>query len=208
MAAAQTQLIQAQEATEVARSNLGRFVGLEPGQIEVAAVNLMQLPPERNLAPQNTAADPLALEQNATVNQLIAQLKILERNIENSVAHSGVTGRVSAFPQRLHTRESCGLCRAGAGNGDGSLAPGMYPTVKWPVHHRRSALVVPKTSVVTTTERTFVIRDLKGNAEWVDVKRGASEGDLVEVLGNLNVGDKVVRRATDEIRPGTRLRTE
>ena len=58
-------------------------------------------------------------------------------------------------------------------NRDGSLAPGMYPTVKWPVRSGRAALFVPRTSVVTTTERTFVIRDRNGRAEWVDVKKGA-----------------------------------
>jgi len=90
-------------------------------------------------------------------------------------------------------------------NRDGSLAPGMYPTVKWPVRRSRPSLFVPKTSVVTTTERTFVVRDHNGQAEWVDVKKGVSEGDLVEVMGNLKPGDKVVRRATDEIRDGTPL---
>jgi RND family efflux transporter MFP subunit len=93
-------------------------------------------------------------------------------------------------------------------NRDGSLAPGMYPAVRWPVDETRAALFVPKTSVVTTTERTFVIRDLDGHAEWVDVKKGASDGDEVEVLGNLKVGDKLVRRATDEIRPGAPLRRQ
>ena len=87
-------------------------------------------------------------------------------------------------------------------NRDGSLAPGMYPTVKWPVRRSRPALFVPKTTVVATTERTFVIRDQSGKAEWVDVKKGVAEGDLVEVIGNLKPGDRVVRRATDEIRDG------
>jgi len=63
-------------------------------------------------------------------------------------------------------------------------------------------LFVPKTSVVTTTERTFVIRDKGGRAEWVDVKKGAADGDLVEVSGALQPGDKVVRRGTDELREG------
>jgi hypothetical protein len=88
-------------------------------------------------------------------------------------------------------------------NRDGSLAPGMYPTVKWPVRRSRPALFVPRTSVVTTTERTFAIRDRGGQAEWVDVKKGVTDGDLVEVIGNLKPGDRVVRRATDEIREGT-----
>jgi len=90
-------------------------------------------------------------------------------------------------------------------NGDGALAPGMYPSVKWPVRSPRAELWVPKTSVVTTTERTFVIRDHSGQAEWVDVKKGVTEGDLVQVIGSLRPGDMVVRRATDEIREGTSI---
>jgi len=39
------------------------------------------------------------------------------------------------------------------------------------------------------------------------VRTGGADGDLVEVLGNLQAGDQVVRRATDEIREGTPLRT-
>jgi hypothetical protein len=87
-------------------------------------------------------------------------------------------------------------------NRDGSLAPGMYSTVKWPVRRSRPALFVPRTSVVTTTERTFVIRNKNGQAEWVDVRKGVVEGDLVEILGSLKAGDTVVRRASDEIRDG------
>jgi RND family efflux transporter MFP subunit len=90
-------------------------------------------------------------------------------------------------------------------NRDGSLAPGMYPTVQWPVRRPGAALFVPKTSVVTTTERTFVIRDKEGRAQWVDVKKGAGDGDLVQVSGDLKAGDKVVRRATDEVREGTAI---
>ncbi len=92
-------------------------------------------------------------------------------------------------------------------NTDGSLAPGMYATVKWPVRRSRPSMFVPKTSVVTTTERIFVIRDKDGRAEWVDVRKGAAEGDLIEVMGDLKPGDLVVRRATDEIRQGAKLDT-
>jgi len=90
-------------------------------------------------------------------------------------------------------------------NSDGSLSPGMYPTVKWPVRKSRAALMVPTSSVVTTTERTFVIRDRSGRAEWVDVRKGAVVGGLIEVLGDLRVGDLVIRRATDETREGSSL---
>ena len=92
-------------------------------------------------------------------------------------------------------------------NRDGLLAPGMYPSVKWPIRRSRPALFVPKTSVVTTTERTFVVRNQNGRAEWVDVRKGAAEGDLMEVLGDLKAGDLVVRVATDEIREGSAIQS-
>jgi len=90
-------------------------------------------------------------------------------------------------------------------HGDGSLSPGMYPSVKWPIRRTRPPLLVPKTSVVTTAERTFVVRGRNGKAEWVDVKKGAADGDNIEVMGNLQAGEMVVRRATDEIRDGAAL---
>ena len=115
-------------------------------------------------------------------------------------AYAGVIARIShAMDQRTRTM----AVELDVINRDGSLAPGMYPTVKWPVRRSRPALFVPRTSVVTTTERTFAIRDQGGQAEWVDVKKGVTDGDLVEVIGNLKPGDRVVRRATDEIREGT-----
>jgi membrane fusion protein, multidrug efflux system len=90
-------------------------------------------------------------------------------------------------------------------NTDVRLAPGMYAEVSWPVRRAQASLLVPPTSIVTTTERTFVIRIKQGVAEWVNVGRGARVGDLIEVFGPLQEGDAVVRRGTDEIREGTKL---
>jgi outer membrane protein TolC len=80
LAAARTQLIQAQRAVEVARANLSQFVGIEPAQIAVSASRLLQLPPEQAPPPLNTAANPISVEQNAVVEQLRAQLRGLERS--------------------------------------------------------------------------------------------------------------------------------
>lgn len=91
------------------------------------------------------------------------------------------------------------------GNANGRLAAGMYPSVKWPVHGSQKVLLVPLSSIVNTSERTFVIRVQDGSAEWVDVKRGPVHGDLVEVVGSLTDKDVVLRRGTDEIRQGTRI---
>jgi len=90
-------------------------------------------------------------------------------------------------------------------NGDGKLATGMFADVLWPIRRASTSLVVPATAIVTTTERTFVIRNRGGKAEWVNVRRGTTMGDRVEVFGALREGDMVVRRANDEIREGAPL---
>ncbi len=126
---------------------------------------------------------------------------------------------VPAYPQRAYSGTVARIAHAldpktrtmpvelDVPNRDGSLSPGMYPMVKWPVVQPRPALMVPKTSVVTTTERVFVIRDNNGKAEWVNVKVGPAQGDLVEVTGNLQPGDKVVKRGTDELREGMAIQS-
>jgi len=90
-------------------------------------------------------------------------------------------------------------------NAAGNLAPGMYAEVSWPVLRRGESLFVPVGAVKSTTERTFVVRLRDGVAEWVDVRRGMTEGKQLEVFGDLKAGDTVVARGTDEIRPGTRI---
>jgi multidrug efflux pump subunit AcrA (membrane-fusion protein) len=122
--------------------------------------------------------------------------------------------RVPAYPERTYAGTVARIAHAldektrtmavelDVFNRDGSLSPGMYPAVRWPIRGSGPQLLVPKTSVVTTTERTFVIRDRNGRAEWVDVRKGNSEGELIAVAADLKPGDMVVRRANDEIREG------
>ena len=157
------------------------------------------------------------------VIQQVSHLRLVaavpEEDVSGIVNGASVAFQVPAWPARTYTGTVARISHAldpktrtmpvelDVVNRDGSLAPGMYPSLKWPIRRGRPAMFVPKTSVVTTTERTFVIRDQGGRAEWVDVRKGVTEGDLVEVLGNLTSGDRVVRRATDEIRDGAQIQT-
>jgi membrane fusion protein, multidrug efflux system len=117
----------------------------------------------------------------------------------------GYSATVARFAYALDPKTRTMAVELDVFNRDGSLSPGMYPSVEWPVRTARPGLFVPKTSVVSTTERTFVVRNANGRAQWVDVTKGAAGGDLIQVFGNLQSDDKIVRRATDEIREGTRL---
>jgi outer membrane protein len=80
LAAARTQLIQARQATEVARSLFSQYVGTDPHQIAISAPRLLELPPAEAAKPLDPAANPIAVEQNAAIEQAKAQLKILARS--------------------------------------------------------------------------------------------------------------------------------
>lgn len=80
VAASRTLMIQAQQAVDVARVTVSQFVGLPPAGIAVASAKLLQLPPEEMVAPLDTTANPIEREQNAMIERLRAQLKVLERS--------------------------------------------------------------------------------------------------------------------------------
>lgn len=88
-------------------------------------------------------------------------------------------------------------------NNDKKLLPGMYAEVNIPLPSRDSTFVIPKTALVSSTEKVFVIRVVHKKAEWVDVKKGREAAGWVEVYGDLNIGDQIIKTATDEIRNGS-----
>jgi len=158
----------------------------------------------------------LVIQQISTLRLIVA---LPEENVGSIASGAKVAFRVPAYPNRMFSGTITRLSRVldpktrsmavelDVANKDQALAPGMYPTVTWPVQNSQPALYVPKTSIVTTTERTFVVREKNGKAEWVDVRKGPAEGDLIQVIGPLRSGDRIIKRATDEMREGMTLQT-
>jgi len=93
-------------------------------------------------------------------------------------------------------------------NKNKELLPGMYADVDLPIPSHDSTYIVPKTAVVVSTEKVFVIRVKDNKAEWVDVKKGFQSGGSMEIYGNLQPGDKLVVKANDEIRDGQQVRID
>jgi outer membrane protein TolC len=80
LAAAETQLAQAEQAIEVARANVAQFVGLDPSQLDLEPGKIVnQLPRETPPTALNAAAHPLAIEQNAAIASAQARLQAIER---------------------------------------------------------------------------------------------------------------------------------
>src|SRR5215467_7083329 len=155
----------------------------------------------------NSTASLLRLRQTSRLRLVVAVPEAVVGAIVNGAqvpftvpAFPGQTfrGAIARVAHSLDDKTRTMAVELDVNNPDLRLAPGMYPEVRWPVRNPRASLLVPPTSIVTTTEQTFVIRIKEGKVEWVPVSRGPTIDKLVEVYGNLKPGDTIVRRGTDE----------
>jgi len=151
-----------------------------------------------------TAENSLPMFELETVSRLRLVVAVPEADVGGIVKGAKVAFSVPAYPGEVFYATVARIAHSidpktrsmpvelDVMNARGRLAAGMYPSVKWPVQTRRSVLLVPNTSVVSTSERMFVIRVKNGSAEWVDVGKGPTTGDLVEVTGPLRERDVVL----------------
>ncbi|MBS1513063.1 MAG: efflux RND transporter periplasmic adaptor subunit [Bacteroidetes bacterium] len=84
-------------------------------------------------------------------------------------------------------------------NKDGILSPGMFANVVLYSAGNIEALYVPKTAVVTSTERKYVLVMKDKTVTKVDVTTGNASADKIEVYGALQQGDQVIAVANDQM---------
>jgi membrane fusion protein (multidrug efflux system) len=175
---------------------------------------------ERNVHPGSLVGPSTgALLRIEQVARLRLTVPVPEAYVGSITRGTTVEFRVSAFPDQtfqgviarpahsLDMKTRSMLVELDVNNPKQVLAPGMFAEVQWPVSRAQASLFVPRTAVVRTSERQFVVRVRNGVAEWVDVRRGELNGDVIEVFGDLREGDVVIRRGNDEIRAGTKIAT-
>lgn len=166
--------------------------------------------------PEGVAGQPLfRLEQVQRLRLVVAVPEAYSKSVRTGAK---LNFTVAAFPGKTFTgvvaRPAYSIDRdtrtmpveLDVANASKELVPGMYAEVSWPLSRGGESLFLPPSAVKSTTERTFVVRVRNGKAEWVNVKRGVLDGDLIEVMGDLAAGDQVLKRGTDEVRPGTAVR--
>lgn len=91
-------------------------------------------------------------------------------------------------------------------NPTGELKAGMYAEVKLPLVRKHETFFVPVSSVVNSDQQIFVIKPVGNKAKWVTVEKGMTLDTLVEVFGEVKAGDKVVLRASEELRDGQEIK--
>ena len=86
---------------------------------------------------------------------------------------------------------------------------GSAVEVALPETRADAGLTVPRDALVLRADRTYVMRvSVENKAEQVVVTTGASNGDLVEVRGALNAGDRLVVRGAERLSAGQAVKVQ
>lgn len=151
-------------------------------------------------------------------NPLRMRIDIPEQAIASVREGQGVSVLTSAYPDRSFagrvarispnvSQQSRTLTvEAEVENAEGLLKPGQFATVRIQLPQSDPAVLVPARAVRTdgSTSRVFVIRD--GVAQERLVSLGQTEGDLVEVRGNVAADELVATSNVEQLLDGVQVR--
>lgn len=115
------------------------------------------------------------------------------------------TGGISRQAGSLNDRYRSEAVEIDVQNLQHRLKSGMYAEVVIPVTGSVRAMIVPGSAIVTSQEKKYVVAVRNGRTKWIDVQEGNRHSDSTEVFGQLEVGDKVISPATDEIKNDIRV---
>ena len=111
-------------------------------------------------------------------------------------------GHVSRVSMNINAQYRSERIELDVYNADAALAPGMYADVLFSSDGNPNALSVPKSAVVISTERKYVLVVRDNKAVKVDVITGNESKGKTEVVGALQQGEEVINNANDEIKEG------
>lgn len=174
------------------------------------------LAPGAFVGPSEKNATPILKLKNLGKLRLhipVPEKYLAELNIGNTVQFSVesfpgkmFSGRITRMARNVAAATRSELIEVEIQNSTGQLLPGMYTHAVIPIRRPNASLVVPSSSVVTNMERSFVIRVTHGGqAKWVDVEKGQTQGQWVEVFGQLKPGDTILQKASDEVRDAQKI---
>jgi RND family efflux transporter MFP subunit len=125
-----------------------------------------------------------------------------------SFPNENFEGRITRQSKNLNIQTRSEIIEIEIDNQKVRLLPGMYAIATIPIQRQGLSFVVPKSAIVTNMEKQFVIRIKNGNeVEYVNVKKGEELENTIEIFGNLNEQDIILVTGSDEIKPGTKLKT-
>ncbi|MEO7773485.1 MAG: efflux RND transporter periplasmic adaptor subunit, partial [Steroidobacteraceae bacterium] len=124
----------------------------------------------------------------------------------STVAYPGrvFTGAVASIDTRVDPVTRSAQVRAQFDNADGSLAPGMFLTLRL-ASNPRETITVPERALLSDQGKQFVFTVADGVASRRQVQLGERLPGKVEILQGLAPGDSIVIDGAIKLREGTRI---
>lgn len=118
------------------------------------------------------------------------------------------TGKISRISNTVRPETRSEMIEIDIRNQSEKLKPGMYASAQLPVNSTEGSMYVPKTAIVSTMDRTFIIRVEGGKAAWVTVQKGEESAGQTQIFGELKAGDTILKRASEEIADGAPIKVQ
>jgi membrane fusion protein, copper/silver efflux system len=144
----------------------------------------------------------------ADLSRIWVEADVFERDLGLLTTGQRVDLTVEAFPGRefagtityiyptVAMGSRTGRIRVELANPGLDLKPGMYADVMVTLPNPGAVLTIPRSSVVTTGERSVVfLRHDDGRLHPTEIQVGRRIGEFIEVIAGLNEGDEVVSSA-------------
>ncbi|MEH6979319.1 efflux RND transporter periplasmic adaptor subunit, partial [Bacillus pseudomycoides] len=90
-------------------------------------------------------------------------------------------------------------------DGQEGLSPGYHVSLQVSLENK-NMIAVPSKSIVEKGEDAFVYVEEKGKLRKQNVKKGSTDGDWIEVLEGVTVGQKVVKNPSDNVYDGMEVK--
>lgn len=170
----------------------------------------------RHVDPGATVSDGTAVYDIADLDPLFADVNVPERELARlktgqrvRLAAGDESEMRSAEIERIapSVDASTGTVKVTvAVDGSRELRPGGFVRVEIVTEVHEQALIVPRSALVAEGRRWHVFRvGDDALAERVEVERGFEEGDRVEILGELEAGQRVISTGAAAVTEGARV---
>jgi len=123
----------------------------------------------------------------------------------NALPGKKMIGSISRRSESINAQYRSERMEIDVANKDGILSPGMYADVELYSKGNADVLCVPRSAVVTSTERKYVIAVRDNKTVKIDVETRNQNADKTEIIGAVQQGEKVIANANDEIPAGVKI---
>lgn len=182
----------------------GRFLSLQK-----AAASRKQL--------QESSATFTNLFQLTQETRLRLEVAIPEKQAQALTAGTKATFTLIDYPGKaftatlsrnggaLVTRNKSVVAEFDIDNSGNGFRSGQYAKVSVQLQRRQPTLWVPASSVVQAQTGIFVVKNEDKMIKRIPVQTGVTKDTLVEVFGNLNAGDPILLKGSEEVKEGTKI---